>query len=207
VGDQDDRQPVLVEPLKDREDLAAGLCVERARRLIGEQHGGVVDERAGNGDALLLASRQLGGIVPHARSRQTERSQARLGSLTTFGCRHTRVDERHFDIGERRRAGKEVEVLEHEADLVPSDARQGIVIETADLVAVERVATGRWPVQTAEDVQERRLAGARRPHDSHELTALDRQGYAIQRGYASHTEAVIPMHVFDVDQRHRRSLQ
>src|SRR5262249_42122946 len=54
VRDQDDRQPLLaVELLEHVEDLDAGARVEVAGRLVGEEEGGVVDEGAGDGDALL----------------------------------------------------------------------------------------------------------------------------------------------------------
>ena len=42
----------------DLEPLAE-LEVERAERLVEEQHGGPVHERARHGDALLLAAREL----------------------------------------------------------------------------------------------------------------------------------------------------
>jgi hypothetical protein len=40
-------------------NLLAQLQVERAERLVEEQHRGVVDERAGQRDALLLAAGEL----------------------------------------------------------------------------------------------------------------------------------------------------
>jgi len=38
------------------EDLAAGARVQVAGRLVGEHHARTRDERAGDGDALLLAA-------------------------------------------------------------------------------------------------------------------------------------------------------
>ena len=64
VCDQDDGQPLLaVELLEHVEDLDAGARVEVAGRLVGEEEGGVVDEGAGDGDALLLAAGELGRLV------------------------------------------------------------------------------------------------------------------------------------------------
>src|SRR6266700_1224783 len=40
-------------------DVAFGKQVEVAGRLVGEQHGGLVHERPGDGDALLLAAGKL----------------------------------------------------------------------------------------------------------------------------------------------------
>ena len=46
-----------------RHDLDAGLRVEIPGRLVGEQNRGVVDERAGDRDALALAAGELVGPV------------------------------------------------------------------------------------------------------------------------------------------------
>ena len=43
--------------------LAAQLEVERAERLVEQQHLGVVDQGAGQGDALLLPAGELGGLA------------------------------------------------------------------------------------------------------------------------------------------------
>ena len=59
VGDEDDGVAGGVEALEDGHDLDAGLRVEVAGRLVGEQDRRIVDERPGDRDALTLAARQL----------------------------------------------------------------------------------------------------------------------------------------------------
>src|SRR3984885_6622803 len=67
VGDHDHRQAVVLpELLKQGDDLVAGVLVEVARGLVGGQHLGLLDQRAGDRDALLLSAGQLGGQVPGA---------------------------------------------------------------------------------------------------------------------------------------------
>ena len=67
VGDHDDRLAEVVDDVaQQREDLAAGAGVERAGRLVGEHDLGPGDQRAGDGDALLLAAGELGGPVAQA---------------------------------------------------------------------------------------------------------------------------------------------
>ena len=44
--------------------LLAQLEVERAERLVEQQHPGPVHERPGKRDALSLATRQLAGLAP-----------------------------------------------------------------------------------------------------------------------------------------------
>src|SRR4051812_20807035 len=69
--------------------------------------------------------------------------------------------------------GDEVEGLEDEADLVPAQARQGGVVELADLRVGDRHRAAAGAVQPGQQVHERRLAGARRAHDRGEGAGLD----------------------------------
>ena len=70
VRHHDDRLVVIaVERLEQVQDLVAGLPIEIARRLVAEQQRRIGDDRARDADALLLAARQLAGIVVHALGR------------------------------------------------------------------------------------------------------------------------------------------
>src|SRR5437773_2075675 len=63
VRHHDDCDSALVEVLKNSHDLDTGSAVEVAGRLIGEQHLGIVDQRARNGHTLLLAAGELAGMM------------------------------------------------------------------------------------------------------------------------------------------------
>ena len=64
VGDEDDRlAPLLARAPQRVEDLGAGRVVEVAGRLVGEEQRRTGHERPGDGDPLLLAGRQLVGLV------------------------------------------------------------------------------------------------------------------------------------------------
>ena len=61
MGDVDEGGPgALLDPLQLELHLAAELQVEGAERLVEQQRGGAVDERAGERDALALAAGELG---------------------------------------------------------------------------------------------------------------------------------------------------
>ena len=68
VRDHHDRHAAVVELLEQGEDLLGDAAVEVARRLVGEEHAGVRDERPCDRDALLLAARHLGRSVPEPLS-------------------------------------------------------------------------------------------------------------------------------------------
>ena len=60
VRDVDERdREILLEALQEELHLLAQLQVERAERLVEEQHLGAVDERAGERDPLALAAGEL----------------------------------------------------------------------------------------------------------------------------------------------------
>ena len=62
-------------------DGGAGALVEVAGRLVGEQQLRPVHERAGEGDALLLAARQLVRVVVQALA-EADRRQRVAGTST-----------------------------------------------------------------------------------------------------------------------------
>ena len=60
MGDHDTRPVLFMDQLGEgRNDLIGALGVEAGRRLIGQYHAGLVDQRPGDGDALLLAAGEL----------------------------------------------------------------------------------------------------------------------------------------------------
>ena len=75
VGDDDEGLALLrVELLHEAHDLVGGLRVERAGRLVGPDDRRVVDERAGDGDALALAAGELRRAVVRPVGRPTRSS-------------------------------------------------------------------------------------------------------------------------------------
>ena len=92
------------------------------------------------------------------RSRRSARSRRSIRPTA-------RVDQRQLDVAQRRGARDQVEALEDEPDLAVADIGELVVVEVADVDAVEQVAAARRDVEAADDVHQRRLAAARRAHD------------------------------------------
>jgi hypothetical protein len=64
VGDEDQGEPALApQPVEQGDDLVPGVLVEVPGRLVGEQHPRLLDQGAGDRDALLLAAGEFGGRV------------------------------------------------------------------------------------------------------------------------------------------------
>ena len=69
VGGDHDRRAGAVDAVEQLHDPDRGLGIEVAGRLVGQQQRRVVDERARDRDALLLAAGELVGVVVQLRAR------------------------------------------------------------------------------------------------------------------------------------------
>ena len=75
--------------VKQRHDFRAGLGIEVARRLVGQQDGRFVDQRAGDGHALALAAGEFIGLVMNAVG-QADLRQRLEGEAAAFLGGHAR---------------------------------------------------------------------------------------------------------------------
>ena len=124
---------VRVEVGQQFHDLDRALAVEIAGRLVGEQHVGLGDDRAGDGDALLLAARQLGrGMVPPVGRGRPCRARpwpcSRRVALVLAA-----IEQRQLDILERGGAREQVEALEDEAEIAAAQQRALVAVEAFDM--------------------------------------------------------------------------
>jgi len=100
VRDQHDRQAGAVEPLHEREDLDTRARVEVTGRLVGQDDGRIVDQRAGDGHALLLAARELIGVMVLALG-QPHGGQAFASVPAPLAGRQTGVEQGKLDVLQR----------------------------------------------------------------------------------------------------------
>ncbi len=137
---RDDKNGVALvgEGAEEGHDFLAGFGVEVAGRLVGEDDGGLTDEGAGDGDALALAAGHFVGLVVDAVS-EADIGQRFEGGLAAFVGGDAGVNQGQFDIAEGGGAGQEVESLEDEADFAVANFGEFVVIQLADVGAVEVV--------------------------------------------------------------------
>jgi hypothetical protein len=124
VGDEQHGQVMLVRQASDhRKHFADQLRIERRGRLIEEKHPWAHRQRAGDCHSLLLAAGELRGveILLVGQPQHIEQLQrTRLG----LGSRYTEYPQcRLNDIAQHGHVGKQVEALEHHADMVPDLAQ------------------------------------------------------------------------------------
>ena len=140
-------------------------------RLVRQQDRGIVDQRAGDGDALTLAAGKLRRDMAGAIG-ETDGGEHLGRPGATFGDGRAGIDQRQRDIVERGHSGQQIEVG-HEADLAHARFGKLVRIQMGYVPPVANVMAGRRRIQAAQQVHQRRLAGTRRPHDRDEGTALD----------------------------------
>ena len=177
VGHDDDGFSGAIEVLEEGHDLFAGFGIEVAGGFVAEDHDGVGDDGAGDGDALLLTAREFVWFMVHAAF-ETDFFEGLFGEGgPVFGAG---VHEWEFDVLEGGGAREEVVVLEDEADVLVANVGELIFVEAADLFFVEVVLAGGGLVEASEDVHEGRFSGAGWPHDGDELALMNDDVYALE---------------------------
>ena len=160
------------------EHLLAGLAIQIAGRLIGQQNRRLRDERAGQRHALLLAAGKLHRIVVQA----VRQADAREQFPRARGHFRTRARQfrRQQDILFRGQSRNQLERLKNETDLAPAHFRHAVFGKPGNIFAIEQNLAAGGVVEAREQAEQRALAASRRPHDGDELAARDRQIDATQ---------------------------
>ena len=178
VGDHDD-EAVFGHFLQQLHDLDAGLAVQCAGGLVGQQDVRVVDEGAGDGHPLHLAAGHLGGVLVQLVA-QTHFLQCLGGPAAALGTRYAGDGQCQLHVGQHGLVGDEVVALEHKADGVVA---VGVPVAVGVLFggdAVDDEVAAVVPVQTADDVQQGGLAGAAGAKDGDELAVAEVQADLVK---------------------------
>ena len=174
VGDDGDRRAVAVQVTQQVDDRGSRGGVEVAGGLVGQQEGRGTDDRAGDGDALLLAAGELARPVVGAVCQPDALQRARR-ARPPLACRDPAVQQARRDVVERAEPLQQEELLEHEADGTAAQRGQAPVTERRQVVPGHPHGARRRPVQRTREVEQRRLAGARRADQRDELAGLHPQ--------------------------------
>ena len=159
---------------QDAEDVGGGVRIEVAGGLVGEQQARAVGHRARDGDALLLAARELGRPVQEALP-QAEEAQELARPLAGLALRQPADELRHHHVLQGREFRQEVVELVDEAHLLaPQAGALGIPHRGRRTAAdIDLAAVG--ALQQAGEVQQGALAGPRGRHQGDELARPDRE--------------------------------
>ena len=171
VGDQHQGGAVLGLQVEQQvDDLMAGLAVQIAGRLVGQQQVGRRSEGAGERGALLLAAGELTGVVGQA--------VAEADRLETLGRAVEGVGppgefQGNGDVLQRRHGRHQVEVLKHDAHGITAEAGQAVLVQAVEARAADRDGAFGGALQPGDDHHHGGLAGAGRSHDADGFAAPD----------------------------------
>src|SRR5438094_408645 len=146
VGNQNDADPGrTVELLKNGHELNAGSRIQRSGWLVSENELRIVDDRARDGNALLLTTGQLIGkmVLPAAHPEGGKRRKCALAMLRSLNIA---VKKREFDVLHGSCAWQQLIVLEHKTDFSISNFDDLIPIEPANEHDVEPGGSPSRPV-------------------------------------------------------------
>ena len=132
-----------------------------------------------------------GGAGPGRRAR---RPRAPRGSWRA-GCAAPASRDGSDDVLLGGQRAEQVEGLKDEADALAPQPGERVLGQPAQLVLAEPHAAGRGTVEPGGELQQRRLAGARRPHDRRERAPLERQRDAVER---AHRAVAAPEHADEI---------
>ena len=158
--------------------LGARLDVEVAGRLVGEQDGGIVDERPRDREALLLAAGELGGERGRDGPQPEPVDQLAAAPLgVRVRAAHARGEQHVRLPGE---LGQQVEELEDEADPAAPQCAQRALGGSRHALPADLDRPAVRAIEPAEQVQQRRLARARAPEHRDDLARGDLEIRAVE---------------------------
>ena len=173
MGDQDRRHVQFALDLADGPaQLLADLGVERAERLVHQQHLGPVRERPCDGNALLLAARELGG-KPVVHALEGDELEQFLAARASFRAFHLADTQRELDVLADGHVAEQRIVLEDETHVALAR------VHVSHVAAVQRHPAMVDLGETGNGTQQRALAAAARAEQHQEFALADVQGHVV----------------------------
>src|SRR5215210_3948555 len=178
VGGDEHGHALVGELLDDAQDLGDELGVQGARHLVEQHEARPHSERPHDGDALLLAAGEaVGVLVPLVEQAEAlEQAQGALIRALTVHLEHLARGER--DVLRDGHVREEVEGLEDDTD-TPADAVH-VHAAGCDLLPLHPDAPRVDGFDQVYALEQRGLAGARSPDQTHHLVRLDDEVYTFQ---------------------------
>ena len=134
---------------------------------------------------------------------EPDRAERDLGTPAPLGARQIRQQQRQLDVLDRAQHRDQVVELEDEPDVARAPCRERVLVETGERLARDDDLAAVGAVETGEEVQQRRLPRARRPHERDEASAGNAQRDVLERVHEVDAAAVEARHVAHVDHGRR----
>ena len=192
MGDEDDGGALLAGGGGHQgHDVLAGERVQRAGRLVSEQHLWLGDQAAGQCDPLGLPTGQLPG-PPLLETVQPKPAEPRPGLLQGRSAAGAPEQERQGDVLLGGQFGNELTELEHEPEPVPAQRGAPGLAHRVDPAAVKPDLPGIGGQDSGQAVQQGRLSRAAGTHHREDLPGRHRHAGPPQRGCLPERQEHVP---------------
>ena len=181
----------------------ARVAVEVAGRLVGEDAAPARSPARARSPRAAAARRRARSARGRARSPRPSALERRRARARRSPRRRPGRAAAAPRCRARVVARQQVEGLEHEPDRCGCAAGEPVVVEPLDVRAIEPIGARGRPVEAAEDVHQRGLAGPRRPDDRDELALVDLEAHVVERRDGDAAHVVDPADVRQRDDRAR----
>lgn len=136
VCNHDDRGSLLVKIGQQLHDFVTVGGIEVTGRFIGQDKLGVIDDGAGDGDALLLTTGELLGVVV-TTVHDLHFVEDDFDALFSFRSFHAEIDEWQFNVFKYGQFVDQVETLEYETDIPFTEVSPFAFVKMRHFGAVE----------------------------------------------------------------------
>ena len=194
VGDEHHGIALPVQLLQHFQYLTAGVAVQCAGGLVGQNDSRTACQCPRDGNTLLLTAGKLVGLVPELIAK-AHLFQCSGGTAAALPARHPGIHQRNLHVFHQAELGQQVILLKDEAQQLVADLGQFIAAHSAHIPAIEFIGARRGHIQTADDVHAGGFAGARLAHDGHELALVDLHRNMICSLYKGIAHLVILAHM------------
>src|ERR1700686_2912924 len=180
VGDYHDRLAMFaVQHLQQAQDFVGGLAIQIPGGLVADEQLWVGHQRARDRDTLFLTTGQFLWLVLGTIGKPYH-LQGNRDILLALRRGELGQQQGQFDIAFGAQHRHQVVELEHEADVVCAPARELAAGELVDAAAADHDLPGARPIETADQIEKRRLARAGRTHQRDEVALGNVQSEAVQ---------------------------
>src|SRR5277367_4581853 len=163
VRDHQNRVACVMQLAKNfQDDFFVGF-VEIPGGLVGQDDFRLIDQRAGDGHALLFSTGELRGQVSHAFT-QSDAAQSFFGLLL---IRHAVKILSQHDVLDRVQIRHEMKLLKNEPDFLGAVTNNLVFTELREVDAIDNNPARVQFVEPTENVDQRGLTGTRGAHERH----------------------------------------
>ena len=176
------------------------LLIQIARRLIGKEEGRLGNERARQRHALLLAARQLRGIMmkPRAKTHPFQKlARAVIGIVLPQKFQNKRR------VFKRRHGRNQMKSLKDDSDIPAPKDRARVLREFGKILTQSPHRAAIRDLQACREHQKRAFSRSRRPHNRNRFSRSDAQSHPLQNMNLAPNAGQAEMHIIKLQNRFR----